>query len=46
MIRISTYNIRNTQDRYNERKDILKNTIHTVGSDLMGLQEVSFGEGG
>jgi hypothetical protein len=35
--RIATYNIRNTQDRYLERKDLLKETIHNVKADIIGL---------
>ncbi|KAL4474669.1 hypothetical protein ABPG72_002262 [Tetrahymena utriculariae] len=39
---LSTFNIRNTQDRYNERKELLRKTIQDEQSDIMCLQEVSF----
>jgi len=43
---IGTYNIRNTTDRYDERRDLLKGTIHETKADIMALQEVAFGKGG
>eukprot|EP01017_Pseudomicrothorax_dubius_P008738 TRINITY_DN1288_c0_g1_i1.p1 TRINITY_DN1288_c0_g1~~TRINITY_DN1288_c0_g1_i1.p1 ORF type:complete len:270 (-),score=43.27 TRINITY_DN1288_c0_g1_i1:114-923(-) len=42
-IRVATYNIRNTTDRYSERVDLLKQTILDQKADIMGLQEVAFG---
>ncbi len=39
---IGIYNIRNTTDRYEERKDNLKETISSLDCDILGLQEVSF----
>ena len=38
---IGTYNIRNTTDRYSERKESLKDTIEQKNCDIIGLQEVS-----
>jgi endonuclease/exonuclease/phosphatase family metal-dependent hydrolase len=43
---IATYNIRNTTDRYDERRELLKQTILEAKADIMGLQEVAFGKGG
>jgi len=43
---IGTYNIRNTTDRYDERLDLLKQTILNAKADILGLQEVAFGKGG
>jgi len=43
---IATYNIRNTTDRYLERRELLKTTIFDAKADIMGLQEVAFGKGG
>jgi len=41
-INIGTYNIRNITDRYEERKDNLRNVIESMNCDILGLQEVSF----
>jgi endonuclease/exonuclease/phosphatase family metal-dependent hydrolase len=43
---IGTYNIRNTTDRYDERVELLKQTILNAKADILGLQEVAFGKGG
>lgn len=40
MLRISTLNIRNTTDRYKERRPILANEISRINSDIIGFQEV------
>jgi len=41
-LNIGTYNIRNVTDRYEERKEALKETIEKMDCDILGLQEVSF----
>eukprot|EP00743_Colponemidia_sp_Colp-15_P003244 GILK01003504.1.p1 GENE.GILK01003504.1~~GILK01003504.1.p1 ORF type:complete len:263 (+),score=25.95 GILK01003504.1:157-945(+) len=46
VLRLGTYNIRNTTDRYAEREPLLVQTIESMQADLLGLQEVAFGDGG
>jgi endonuclease/exonuclease/phosphatase family metal-dependent hydrolase len=49
-VSLATYNIRNTTDRYNERKDMLREILHEIQSSsaekasclVCGLQEVRF----
>ena len=43
-IRVATYNILNTKDRYPEREQLLKQTLYDMNADVIGLQEVAFGE--
>ena len=43
-IRVGTYNLLNTKDRYTEREFLLKQTLYGMNADLIGLQEVVFGE--
>jgi len=43
---VATYNILNTADRYEERRDFLKDTLFSMKADIIGLQEVAFGKGG
>jgi len=45
-LRIGTYNIQNTMEHYEARKDLLKATIHEMKADFLGLQEVAFGKDG
>ena len=42
-LRLATFNILNTKDRYNERERFLKETVHGFNADLVSLQEVAFG---
>jgi endonuclease/exonuclease/phosphatase family metal-dependent hydrolase len=45
LISLGTYNIRNTTDRYHERKPLLKQIFHQdYAFDVCGLQEVRFYE--
>lgn len=44
MIRLATYNIRNTTDRYSERKELLQSTIQDQNADIIGMQEVAWQE--
>ena len=37
-----TFNIRNTTDRFEDRKDLLFRTIENAKADIVALQEVSF----
>ena len=41
-LRIATFNIRNTTDRYGEREPLLKTCVSTLNADLLALQEVNF----
>ena len=41
-LRCATFNIRNTTDRYKERRLFLKDCISAVSFDICGLQEVRF----
>jgi exonuclease III len=43
-VRFATYNILNTKDRYKEREQLLKQNIYELEADVIGLQEVVFGE--
>ena len=42
-MRIATYNILNTKDRYQERELLLKQCLYSMQADIIGLQEVVFG---
>jgi mRNA deadenylase 3'-5' endonuclease subunit Ccr4 len=42
-LRVATYNILNTSDRYDEREKLLKNNLYELNADVLGLQEVAFG---
>jgi endonuclease/exonuclease/phosphatase family metal-dependent hydrolase len=42
-LRVATYNILNTKDRYDEREGLLKQVIYEMDADIIGLQEVVFG---
>jgi endonuclease/exonuclease/phosphatase family metal-dependent hydrolase len=42
-IRVATYNILNTSDRYEERERLLKENLYELNADVIGLQEVAFG---
>ena len=42
-VRVVTYNILNTKDRYIEREPFLKETLHGFDADIVSLQEVAFG---
>jgi hypothetical protein len=44
IIRIATYNIRNTMDRYEERELLLKQNLYDLKADVIGLQEVAFND--
>ena len=44
-LRLVTFNIRNTTDRYAERRDLIVSALAEFGGDLIGLQEVSFHDG-
>lgn len=41
-VKILTQNIRNTCDRYAERKPLLRESISKANADLCGFQEVVF----
>jgi mRNA deadenylase 3'-5' endonuclease subunit Ccr4 len=43
MVRIGTYNILNTKDRYLEREHLLKQNLYEMNADIIGLQEVVYG---
>ena len=44
-LRVATYNILNTSDRYDEgRERLLKQNLYQLNADIIGLQEVAFGE--
>ena len=40
MLTVSTFNIRNTTDRYEERKPLLIRDFNEIAGDVVGLQEV------
>ena len=43
-LRVGTYNILNTSDRYEEgRENLLKKNIYELNADIIGMQEVAFG---
>jgi mRNA deadenylase 3'-5' endonuclease subunit Ccr4 len=42
-IRVATYNILNTKDRYEEREPLMKQNLFNFNADIVGLQEVVFG---
>lgn len=42
-LRVATYNLLNTKDRYPEREGLLKQILFNLDADLVGLQEVVFG---
>lgn len=42
-LRVATYNILNTSDRYEEREQLLKKNIYELNADVIGMQEVAFG---
>lgn len=42
-LRVATYNILNTSDRYDEREGLLKKNLYELNADVVGLQEVAFG---
>lgn len=44
-LRLATFNIRNVNDRYEERKPLLQAAFCQLGAHLAGLQEVGFGKG-
>ncbi len=41
-LRVATFNIRNTNDRYAERKALLGHAFAAIDADIIGLQEVVF----
>jgi hypothetical protein len=41
-MRIATFNIRNTTDRYDERRPLIVAAIANMAVDVLGLQEVCF----
>jgi hypothetical protein len=43
-IRLATYNLLNTKDRYDEREQLLKQNLYDLHADIVGVQEVVFGE--
>lgn len=43
-LRLATFNIRNTTDRYDERKPLLGAAFAELEADVVGLQEVMFSE--
>jgi mRNA deadenylase 3'-5' endonuclease subunit Ccr4 len=43
-LRVATYNILNTSDRYDEgRERLLKQNLYQLNADIIGMQEVAFG---
>ncbi len=40
--RVATFNIRNVNDRYEEREPLLKSAFAAIDADIIGLQEVMF----
>jgi endonuclease/exonuclease/phosphatase family metal-dependent hydrolase len=44
-LRVATFNIRNVNDRYDERRSLLGAAFAALGADVIGLQEVGFREG-
>ncbi|MEO6398712.1 MAG: endonuclease/exonuclease/phosphatase family protein, partial [Tepidiformaceae bacterium] len=43
-VTLATFNIRNINDRYEERKPLLGAGFASLGADIVGLQEVVFSE--
>lgn len=43
-LRVATFNIRNVNDRYEERKPLLGAAFGQIDADVIGLQEVMFSE--
>lgn len=43
-LRLATFNIRNINDRYEERKPLLGEAFAAIAPDIIGLQEVMFSE--
>ena len=43
-LRVASFNILNTKDRYAEREAWLKEQIYRLDADLVNLQEVAFGD--
>lgn len=44
MLRIATFNIRNTTDRYVERSQLMMEEIKRINPDILGLQEVCWSQ--
>ncbi|MCC6382727.1 MAG: endonuclease/exonuclease/phosphatase family protein [Dehalococcoidia bacterium] len=44
-LRVVTFNLRNVNDRYAERRSLLIDAFAAIGADVAGLQEVSFAAG-
>eukprot|EP00357_Protocruzia_adherens_P008556 CAMPEP_0114983834 /NCGR_PEP_ID=MMETSP0216-20121206/6923_1 /TAXON_ID=223996 /ORGANISM="Protocruzia adherens, Strain Boccale" /LENGTH=270 /DNA_ID=CAMNT_0002345867 /DNA_START=144 /DNA_END=956 /DNA_ORIENTATION=- len=44
-LKVATFNIRNTTDRYSERLPLIQNCLRQVNADIIGLQEVVFRSG-
>lgn len=44
MLRVATFNIRNTTDRYNERSQLMMQEIQKINPDIIGLQEVCWSQ--
>jgi len=44
VLRIATFNIRNTTDRYSERSSLLADEIQNISSDIIGFQEVCWSQ--
>lgn len=42
--RVTTFNIRNTTDRYDERKTHMSESIKSIDSDIVGFQEVAWSQ--
>lgn len=43
-IRVGTFNILNTSCRYQERKELVRDTIKQMDCDVLGLQEINYNE--
>ena len=43
-LRVATFNIRNINDRYEERRPLLLEAFAAIDPDIIGLQEVTFAE--
>jgi len=43
-LRVASYNILNTKDRYSEREALMKRNLFGFNADIVGLQEVVFGD--
>jgi len=46
MLRVATFNLRNTTDRYPERLPLIVEAVTNMGADVVGLQEVWFDDCG